>query len=354
MYRRRRSAREKISFNFDSFLDLVANIIGIVMRLILVAWVGARAYQAGMERSEEEPPPDAATLPIVERKKLEAKPNPLEDEISRTQSDLEQARRKLLAYLDQYDRTRVKTETVRAKVEDLKKEQLSVVTLVKNEDQRLKNGAEKIQLASLSLDKLQARSQDLLAQIKALEKDPPARKVLHYRTPVSKVVDGEELMFECRGGRVSYIDLPAFLHEIKNSINDDKLREIAAAGRWDSATSTVGAFRLRFSFEAVKSLYSAPGSARINLASWTVEAVSPLRGETLEESLKEGSDFRRLVDRLDPTHTTVTFWVYPDSFALFRGLRDVLYDNGVEVAGRPLPSDHPIGASAHGTRSRGQ
>ena len=44
MYRRRRPTRE-IAFSFDSFLDVVANVVGIILRLILVAWVGARSYQ---------------------------------------------------------------------------------------------------------------------------------------------------------------------------------------------------------------------------------------------------------------------------------------------------------------------
>ena len=44
MYRRRRRSEREISFSFDSFLDLVANVVGIIIRLILVAWVGARTY----------------------------------------------------------------------------------------------------------------------------------------------------------------------------------------------------------------------------------------------------------------------------------------------------------------------
>ena len=43
--RRRRAAKE-IAFSFDSFLDLVANVVGIILRLILVAWMGARTYKA--------------------------------------------------------------------------------------------------------------------------------------------------------------------------------------------------------------------------------------------------------------------------------------------------------------------
>ena len=45
MIRRRRKVRE-IEFSFDSFLDVVANVVGIILRLILVAWV-VRAFLQG-------------------------------------------------------------------------------------------------------------------------------------------------------------------------------------------------------------------------------------------------------------------------------------------------------------------
>src|SRR4051812_11631321 len=51
MIRRRRPQR-RIEFSFDSFLDVVANVVGIILRLILVAWVGARSYKG--------PPPPVA------------------------------------------------------------------------------------------------------------------------------------------------------------------------------------------------------------------------------------------------------------------------------------------------------
>ena len=43
MIRRRRPSRE-IAFSFDSFLDVVANVVGIIIRLILVVWAGSRTY----------------------------------------------------------------------------------------------------------------------------------------------------------------------------------------------------------------------------------------------------------------------------------------------------------------------
>ena len=75
---------------------------------------------------------------------------------------------------------------------------------------------------------------------------------------------------------------------------------------------------------------------------------------TLEAALSEGSEFRQIVDGIDPQHTVVTFWVYPDSFTLYRRLRDYLYEHDVVVAGRPLPQDVPITCSRNGSVSRGQ
>ncbi len=80
----------------------------------------------------------------------------------------------------------------------------------------------------------------------------------------------------------------------------------------------------------------------------------PLRGETTEEALKPGSAFRRVIDALDPQQTAVTFWVYDDSFAVHRTLRDYLHGRDMVVAGRPLPDGVPIASSRKGTVSRGQ
>ena len=132
--------------------------------------------------------------------------------------------------------------------------------------------------------------------------------------------------------------------------------------QWQVAATTapVGAFRLRYTVEREKSALEGLGGGPVagnfhyGLSEWVVEPITEQRGEALESALKENSEFRRLVDRVDPQITVVTFWVYPDSFELFRRLRDYLYERNVEVAGRPLTDGAAIAASRHGTASRGQ
>src|SRR5215467_2069383 len=98
MYRRRRPQREKIFFSFDSFLDVVANVIGIIIRLILVAWVGARTYTAAMQFTTEDPasgpPTEVAALPPPK-----ASDDPLYSKLDLAKEELQEARQELVAKL---------------------------------------------------------------------------------------------------------------------------------------------------------------------------------------------------------------------------------------------------------------
>jgi hypothetical protein len=166
-------------------------------------------------------------------------------------------------------------------------------------------------------------------------------------------------MFECRQGRVTLIDIGTLLEDAVRKARSqvDQLRD-----RWEVADTTepVGPFRLRYTLErergAAGMLGAGPsgGNFRAGLSGWEVEPVTAPRGEDAAAALAPNSEFRRVVDHLDPRQAAVTLWVYPDSFPLYRRLRDFLHERDVVVAGRPLPDGSFIGASRHGSASRGQ
>jgi len=215
-----------------------------------------------------------------------------------------------------------------------------------------------VQLASLGVDDVRKQTRKLLEEIKLLEASESKKKQLKYHAPLSKAVQIEEMFFECKNGRVAYIDLPAFMNQVSLSL-DDVARELKDTFRVERTTASVGPYKLRYVIERERTATDAgptPAASgfRFGLSEWAVEPLTPDRGETMEQALKEKSEFRQLADPLDPNLTTVTFWVYPDSFELFRRLRDHLYERGHDIAGRPLPPGAPIAASRHGTASRGQ
>jgi hypothetical protein len=227
------------------------------------------------------------------------------------------------------------------------------------QDRARERGA-KARVAALSLEELSKRSKALLGQIEALRRTPVPHQALRYRTPVSAPLQSQEVMFECRRGRVTLLDRAALDEEMKRNQPDE---ERLLRGQWQvsGVTAPVGAFRLRYIRERRRGPLDGPGSAGPAPASsftysitWVAEPTLLERGEGADDALKPGSAFRRVVDALDPQETAVTMWVYADSFPLYRRLRDYLHDRDMVVAGRPLADGMRIGSSPDGTASRGQ
>jgi hypothetical protein len=350
---RRRRRRRDIAFSFDSFLDVVANVCGIIIRLILVVWVGARSYSA----LKDLPAPQNEPAVVAEAAEDEppVPPNPELDEERRRLAEAEAA---LLRQLRELEQVQQEEEKQRGRLAPLEQRRQRLVTereaLARAADDE-KRGVER---ALPSVEQLRERSRRLTEEVLALEKLPPVRRQLRYRTPVSKPVDAEELMFECRRGRVAFIDVAAMLEDVKRGLRE-KSEALKRTWEVEDVAGPVGAFRLRYTVERVRDGLGGAqpdpnASFSYGLSSWRVEPVTEARGETLEEARKAGSEFRQIVDGLDPQHAAVTFWVYPDSFGLYRSLRDYLYERDLVVAGRPLPDGVPIASSRNGTTSRGQ
>ena len=169
------------------------------------------------------------------------------------------------------------------------------------------------------------------------------------------------MMFECKAGRVTLIDTAGAASAIMRRESKGQAEQLrnAVVGDGDDRSGRGVPPALHARARAV-----GPGGAggrcpvdgafRYRRTRWEVEPVAPDRGEPGDKALAAGSEFRKVVDAIDAKTTAVTLWVYPDSFALYRRLRDYLHDRDVVVAGRPLPEGVPIASSSQGTVSRGQ
>jgi hypothetical protein len=358
MHRRRRPHREKIQFSFDSFLDVVANVNGIIIRLIIVAWVGARTYSSTMH-FRDEPIPDSPPVAKLPAPKIEDEP--LSPVLAAARAELEKARRQLADKVIHADDGAKTIDAIHAELTSLAKKRADLDEQARQTAQVVDREKSDVRAAALSIEELQRRLGAFRQAIEKVEAMPAPTTVLRYRTPVSKTVTSEELFFECKGGKVTFVDLAGFLKEIEQVFPDfkDRLRTQFSV---DETTSPIGAFRVRYTVERSRSAGEAYGGASrpidknyfgYRLGRFVAEPISPDRGETLEQALRPTSEFRQTVDALD-AQTVVTFWVYPDSFAIFRTLREYLYQRGVEVAARPLGMSQSIAGSPSGTKSRGQ
>jgi hypothetical protein len=353
MYRRRRRTRD-IPFGLDSFLDLIANVVGVIIRLILVAWVGAKSYDmirhlAPRESAAEKPP-------AIESE------NPLAAQLAEARRELDETRRRAMDLLPRLEEHTAQRAQLEAQLAELAVHQQALETrqkglaLEQGETVRSRQALERV-LADLS-----KRRRTLEADVALLAKLPPVKKELRYRTPVSRPVFSDELHFECRDGRVAFVDVAAFLNDIRRGL-EEKEKLLRSQWKVEDVTAPVGPFRLRYTMERERGTLDvlgnglqpdAAGMFRYGVTRWVVEPLAPVRGETAEAALQPRSEFRQIIDTIDARTTVVTLWVYPNSFALFRRLRDYLHERQIEVAGRPLPDHIPIASSRSGTASRGQ
>ncbi len=334
MIRRRRPQRE-IPFSFDSFLDVVANVVGIILRLIIVAWAAGRSYHGPPPPAP--PPPPTFEEPVA----LPEPADPLAPELERQRRELALAQARLLEEARQWEVVRRRRDAAAGEVSSLvsRRRELDEKAAATKPDDAAR--------PALPLAEIAARSHRIADEIAALRRAPSAKQTLRYRTPVSQALQSEELMFECKAGRVSLIDVGALLEEVRQSV---QAKRKSLNDLWDfgEATPPVGAFRLRYRVEREAT------DGRLSLTEWVAEPVADDRGEAAGQALAAGSAFRKVIDALDPQQTAVTLWVYPDSFALYRRLRDYLHERDLVVAGRPLPDGVAIRSTKHGSASRGQ
>jgi hypothetical protein len=224
---------------------------------------------------------------------------------------------------------------------------------------RVHDPSARIARANGRLVSLQSEKKQIETEIAGLAKAPrPKRKQLIDRTPVAKPTEGEEVHFEVRRNRVSFIDLDRLLELVKA---DARLRiRMNEGGRPITNTvGPVGAFSLRYSLArslpaSVEDLLDRNGTPSYSLRSWEVLPEYDGRGETIDMAFRPAATFARTINRLNPERATITMWIYPDGFPLYRQLRDALHHRGFLVAARPLPEGMAIRGSPAGSLSAGQ
>lgn len=178
----------------------------------------------------------------------------------------------------------------------------------------------------------------------------------HEFTPVSRVVDGKEIHFHVKDNRVAYVPLMELVERMKPQLRRQKdwlLKYREHKGR-------VGPHRgFLLDYVVVRKKLSALESARNGGAARIVpillkfEPVEELTRETLDRALRPGSVFIREMQMAD-VNTTLTFWVYPDSYGMYRQLKKFAHAEGFTVAARPLEEGEVIKASPWGSKSAGQ
>ena len=311
----------------DSFLDIVANIVGILIILVMV--VGLRIQQAP---PRWEPPPEAKRQVHQLRNRVAA----AGQELRRLETRLAEAS--------------IQVETVRAQLAQLEHIHRQLRFKLQNQQQLLSREQQEL-LAQVQ--KSQQALQQAQARLARQLDKPKTVLVVSYPTPVSRTVEGEELHFQLSAGHLAYVPFEELVQRLKEDARS-RAQGLRHASVVSGSVGPIRGYRLRYVLQKVSTITQLGTLSYARLVVATFVPVREPPGVPLQEALAAGSEFRSLLARVDPQRTTITIWVHPDSFAQFRRLKKELYELGYAVAARPLLQGHYISASPLGTRSDAQ
>lgn len=345
---------EEFAVGSDSFLDVIANIVGIL--IILIVFAGLRAGNGPIDLSIQPPPvaPKNVELPAPVVAEPQAAPEP--------SPELLQQLHALEAEQSQLDS---RATSLAAEFNSARAQYANAQQRLGEKQQELSAESQKVaDLQSKFVEVRDARAAALteLARLRAeltgLKAVPPnAQKIEHRVTPISHMVHGPELHFQVIGGRVSFIPLDELIDRLRAQIM--RRREwLMQHNSHEGQVGPVQGWVMHYLVERqapslVDEFRGGQGSVRIGVSEWQVKPESNNNGESIAEAFKPGSGFQRALLGGD-VQATVTFWVYPDSFPAYRELQKYVYSAGFRVAARPLPFGVPIAGSPSGSRSAGQ
>jgi hypothetical protein len=332
---RRRS--EEIQIGEDSFLDTIANLVGIM--IILVVIVGSRSYATARGAAEEKLKAtlDDAQSPIVKARQLD--------------SDLEKQAQEIHEYeleIAYRDSERMAIVDKLAMAEQVAEEEMEKVS---DED---REGIEE----DFEMNDLQKKLADLLKQQGDVQSMERTTAVLqHLPTPMAKTVFGRELHVMIRGGSVSVVPWDRLVEMLKREARKSAERNTQKS-RIVNQLGPIEGFMMTYGLKSQSGVFSDGKSSRmgrsIELEKFELEATNDVIRESIDQTLATAGRLRIELSSSTSQHTTITVWVYPDSFEQFRSLKERLFSEGFLCAARPLPFNVRIGASPRGSASTAQ
>jgi hypothetical protein len=321
----------------DAFMDVVANLVGIL--IILIAAMGRQIHSDVIAEARENEPVRQQAAAAMEAI----------DDARQARKELDRMR---LSELDQ-ERQLAAKQLERAALMDA----LVAIRARWSEVQEALADEDRARVD------LETNRQTLMTNVGALEtqlqrsKEQPVTAVEHLPTPMAKTVFEDEVHFRLADGKLTLVPLEALLTRIKSDFS----RTASAASAKGSKSATVGPiqdyladYEVEVSMQVVSRGGQVGRAMMASLKELTIRPVADGMGETVDTAIGAGGVIQNELGGRDPARTTITIWVYPDSFGEFRRIKEFLYAAGFPTAARPLPHGREITGSPDGRRSDAQ
>ncbi len=323
----------------DSFLDVVCNLVGILIVLVMLIAAQAKRGMVAAAKADSASAASEQSATVAEAQAAESTAAALESGIQDLQAKIEH-------------------EKLAAAIHDEERQKYQILVTVA--EQRLgeyRNQLSTDERARYDLEQELAKSKNELASLKTttVSYTKPKPHVLeHLPTPMARTVFGSELHFRLLNHRLAYVPFD----EMKDRLMADarnQVHKLKDTPRAEFSLPEIAGFGARYILKRTDSeVETRSGTARqqgVELDLIYFVDVEPNLGQPIAQALGPVSEFRSLIAARKPQSTTVTIWVYPDSFDDFRMLKAELFRLGFLTAARPMPMGAPIAGGPAGHRS---
>ncbi len=339
----------------DSFLDVVANVVGVL--IILVMLVGMHASRS-LLASSKDTSKSASSAELVDAEV---------PDIDKLQKDLDEATRQALAERQlivnlatqatrisheakAFDRQRIELAMHRTVIEqDLERRR----DLLDTQRQQEFDVQRQLMQSQIELEQL---TQEQLSQLSAPDK---VEELECVPTPLAKVVEGPSLHLRIRRGLVSVVPWEELMIEIQMHAEEIR-RRLQTNSQLVETFGPIDGYRVKFELIRRRSVNSVTGPRVGQRNENTLEQhaeflpVSDDIGLPVEQALMPGATLYEQLQAVRQQAPSVVVWLYTDSFDEFRTLKRALWEQGFPLAVRPLPPGATIGASPQGSKSAAQ
>jgi hypothetical protein len=323
----------------DSFMDIVANIVGILVLLVVV--VGVRAGRAIIVPE---------TVVAEDTETTEALKTKLSDIVRQAyaeQSEITELADKVASTVDEAGRREAIREsavlyntTLRAELDEARKS-------LNEGDQRSLDSHNAIAQAQLKLDRL-TREQVALASVAP---EPNAEIVEVAPTPIVNGEAEELISFRLQKGRLIYVPLNELAKDLSKSIHIptliDPAKPVVTRETIGPIEGFVGEAEIGWS---IRSAGGRVGPLPV-LNMLRLREVTPMRGEEPEQAFSPGGYVSSRIELLDPKFIVIQLYVYADSFDSSAAVANRFRERGFRVAQFLKTDGSPIGVTSN--RARG-
>jgi len=321
----------------DSFLDVVCNLVGLL--IVLVMLIAAQAKRGMIAAATSQTGGNASSSSEAEAKAAESTAASIEMSINDLQANINRQDFEVALREEERNKYQVLVDVASQRLDEYRS-QLSA-------DERARYDLEQELVKSKNELSLLSTTQTSLTK-------PKPHVLEHLPTPMARTVFGNEVHFRLLNHRLTYVPWDEMIERLKVDARNhlSKLRDNPRVELSLPEYAGFGAhYILRRSEVEVETRGGTARHSGIELEQIYLVDAEPNLGQPIAQALAPGSEFRGRIAACRPQSTTITVWVYPDSFDDFRALKAELFKLGFPTAARPLPMGEQIAGSPSGSRS---